>query len=140
MQKVFAAILGIGLLTAAGNALADPISDLANCMDKGRSIEECHRSEAQRYVEQIEAIYEKHSKEKFFDDYKMDKTSSNPEKFRKLLNMWKLFAQNYCKLINYTIQKSAYSDTNPNECLYNMAIRHLHEIESIESIKESDTF
>lgn len=140
MKKLSAVILGLGIFFSSGNVSADPISDLADCMDKGNSRSDCHRSEARRYVDQIEKLYEKYGKDEFFNDYKMDKASTNPEKFRKLMNMWKLYVQNFCSLTNYTIEKSDYGDSDVNECLYNMAIRQLHEIEAIESIRESDTF
>lgn len=140
MRKWCAVILGMGILFSSQSALADSISDFADCLQSGKSEADCYRSEARRYVNQIESVYEKYGKDSFFNGYNMDKAPTNPEKFRKLMNMWKLYVQNYCNLLNYTYEKEGYNDEDKNKCLYDLAIIQLNEIEAIESIRESDRF
>ncbi len=140
MKKLSAVILGLGIIFSSGNVSADPINDFVACTKSGKTEAECYRSEARRYVSQIEKLYEKYGKDEYFNDYKVDKTQANPEKFRKLMNMWKLYVQNYCNLLNYTNEKEGYTDEDKNKCLYDLAIVQLNEIESIESIRQSDRF
>lgn len=140
MQKLFLVVFSLGLLFFAGNAQADPISDFGKCIDSGKSETECYRSEAQRFVGKIQELYERYAKDSFFDGFRVDKTQTNSEKFRRLMNMWKMYAQNYCNLVNYTSEKSGYDDEDRNKCLYDLAVRQFHEVEAIESIRESDTF
>lgn len=139
MRGLYSIILSLGLLVLSANAQADPISDLADCIDKGNTRTECHRSEARRYVGMIEAKYEQYGKDSYFNQFYMENTKTNDEKFRKLMNMWKLYAQNYCNLAAY-VYKAEQVEGDRDECLYNMAIRQLSEIEGIESARESDTF
>lgn len=140
MRRLFFSIFCFGFLFFATNVKADPISDFEKCTSGGKSETECYRSEAQRFVRQIQDIYAKYAKDSFFNGFKVDKTQSNEEKFRKLMNMWKMYAQNYCNLVNYTSEKAAYEDEDRNKCLYDLSLRQLNEIEAIESIRESDTF
>ena len=140
MQKLYFIIFCLSFLIFANNVQADPISDFAKCVDGGKSETECYRSEAQRYVGKIQDMYNQYAKDSFFDDFKVDKTQTNSEKFRKLMNMWKMYAQNYCNLVNYTSAKSGYDDEDRNKCLYDLSVRQFHEIEAIESIRQSDTF
>ena len=139
MQKLFLVAFSLGLLFFADNAQADALYDFNQCINGGKSEAECYRSEARRYVSKIEEIYKKYGQDSYFDGYTVDKTTSNDEKFRKLINMLKLYIQNYCNLINYTKEKQE-EDVDPNKCLYDMAASHLDDIEAIESIRESDRF
>ena len=140
MKKLFLLIF-FGLLFAyVPNVSADPVSDLEKCLRKGSSYSDCYRSEAMRYMELIEKQYEQYGKDAFFDNFKMNNAATNPEKFRRLLIMWKLYTQNYCNLVAYTASSVGDQVEAQNECLYNMTLRQLNETEAIESIKESDTY
>ena len=139
MKKLFFLFCGM-CFAFATDAWADPVSDLEKCLRKGSSYSECYRSEAMRFMGQIEKLYQKYANDAFFDNYKMNNATTNPEKFRRLLNMWKLYTQNYCNLVAYTAASIGSQEEAQNECLYNMTLRQLNEAESIESIKESDTY
>ena len=140
MHKIYGAFLSLALFIYTGNAVADPISDLGKCVDGGSTVSECYQSEARRYVAKIQEIYDTYAKDEFFNDFKVDRAASNTEKFRRIMNMWKMYAQNYCNLVNYTSAKAQYEDEDRDKCLYDLSVRQLQEIEAINSIRESDTF
>lgn len=140
MQKLYVIVFCFGYLFFAHAAMADSYYDFNKCTQSGKSESDCYRSEARRYVKEIEAIYKKYGEDSYFDGFSVDRAQSNAEKFRKMLNLWKMYAQNYCNLISYTFIKEEDDAVDLDKCLYDMSVRHLNEIEAIDSIRDSDKF
>lgn len=144
MFKCFLAVLlFLGSFFVQSNAKADEIDDMAKCVSAGRTHQECFNIEAKRFLGIIEAKYADLGKMKEYDGFKMANASTNPEKFKKLFNMWKLYAQNYCNIFSYGFRSMGGEEEVRNqrdECLYNQTLKQLSDVNSFEFTLNHDTY